>query len=51
MRNTGQGSTPRRTVDGRTLHHHFFNRRGRLALERDQSGHRRFAALYDDLLS
>jgi hypothetical protein len=43
--------SPRRTIDGRSPYNHFFNRRRHLRLDRDQSQHRRFAALYDDLLS
>lgn len=42
---------PRRAFDGRSLYNRFFNRRGRLRLDRDQSQHRRYAALYDDMLS
>jgi hypothetical protein len=42
---------PRRDVHGRTRRHRFFNLRGQLDLPRDLSGHRRFASLYDDLLS
>jgi len=44
-------AAPRRTVDRRTRRDRFFNLRGWLALSRDRSGHRRFAALYDDMLS
>jgi hypothetical protein len=44
-------TTPRRTVDGRSLYDRFFNRRRHLMLDRDLSQHRRFAVLYDDLLS
>ncbi|MEQ8405881.1 MAG: hypothetical protein RKE49_12350 [Oceanicaulis sp.] len=43
--------SPRRTVDRRTRRDRFFNLRGWLSLSRDRSGHRRYAALYDDLLS
>ncbi len=43
--------SPRRTIDGRSIYNRFFNRRRYLMLDRDQSQHRRFAALYDDLLS
>jgi len=46
-----QHTAPRRTIDGRSLYNRFFNRRRHLRLDRDQSQHRRFAALYDDLLS
>lgn len=42
---------PRSTPGGETRQHRFFRRRGRLDLTRDRSGHRRFAAMYDDLLS
>ena len=41
----------RRTIDGRSIYNRFFNRRRHLMLDRDQSQHRRFAVLYDDLLS
>ncbi|MFP4519681.1 MAG: hypothetical protein ACLFQ5_09505 [Oceanicaulis sp.] len=41
----------RRTADRRSGRDRFFNARGALALDRDRSGHRRYAALYDDLLS
>lgn len=43
--------SPRRTIDGRTLWNRFFNQRRHLNLDRDTSQHRRFAVLYDDLLS
>lgn len=42
---------PRRTEDRRSRRDRFFTLRGALELDRDRSGHRRFAALYDDLLS
>ena len=51
FRNTSPRTTPRRTVDGRSIYNRFFNRRRHLMLDRDQSQHRRFAVLYDDLLS
>ncbi len=44
-------TSPRRTIDGRSLWNRFFNRRRHLNLERDTSQHQRFAVLYDDLLS
>jgi len=42
---------PRVDCKGRSGRNAYFNRRGRLHLGRDSSSHRRFAALYDDLLS
>lgn len=48
---TAPSHSPRRTIDGRSIYSRFFNRRRNLMLDRDQSQHRRFAALYDDLLS
>lgn len=41
----------RRTVDGRSPWDRYFNRRRHLSLDQDRSQHRRFAALYDDLMS
>ncbi len=42
---------PRMAPGGETRAHRFFRQRGHLDLTRDRSGHRRFAAMYDDLLS
>ncbi|MEQ8435170.1 MAG: hypothetical protein RIA71_13115 [Oceanicaulis sp.] len=50
-RTKDHSSTARRTGKGQSRRDRFFNARGTLALNRDRSGHRRFAALYDDLLS
>lgn len=50
-RTENHSGTARRTGKGQSRRDRFFNARGALALSRDRSGHRRFAALYDDLLS
>ncbi len=50
-RTKDHSSAARRTCKGQSRRDRFFNARGALALGRDRSGHRRFAALYDDLLS